>query len=262
MIIDTHAHYDDESFDADRDGLLAGLPGGGVEKVINAGASYASALEGLALSEKYPHVYCALGVHPNEIRPGAPGGLTDEVLEEFAAKSVHPKVVAIGEIGLEYHYEDPARGIQRLWFRKQIALAKRVGLPIIVHSREATQETYDIIREEHAEEAGGVIHCFSGGPDTAADYVKHGFYIGVGGVVTFKNGKKMKEVVKRVPLTSILLETDSPYLAPDPYRGKRNCSLYLPYVARAVAELKGVTEEEVIAVTKENAERCFPKLKN
>lgn len=261
MIIDTHAHYDDDSFDEDRDSLLSGMPEGGVEKVINAGASAASALYGLALSEKYPHVFCALGVHPNEIRPGEPGGLTEEVLEEFAVKSRHPKVVAIGEIGLEYHYEDPARDIQRHWFRRQIALAKRVGLPIIVHSREATQETYDIIREEHAEEAGGVIHCFSGGPDTAVDYVKLGFYIGIGGVVTFKNGKKMKEVVKRVPLTSILLETDSPYLAPEPYRGKRNCSLYLPYVAREIAALKGVTEEEVVAVTKENAERCFPKLR-
>ena len=261
MIIDTPAHYDDESFDQDRELLLQNLPAEGIGKVLNAGASVDGALRGLALSERFPNVWCALGVHPNEIFPEQGTPVSDQVLERFASLSVNPRVAAIGEIGLEYHYEEPDRETQKLWFRKQIALAKQVGLPIIVHSRDAVQDTFDVLEEEKAEEAGGVIHCFSAGPDMALRYVKKGFYIGVGGVVTFKNGRKMKEVVQAVPLTSILLETDSPYLAPVPHRGERNSSRYLPLVVRAVAELKGVSPEEVEAVTEENACRCFPKLR-
>ncbi len=297
-IIDTHAHYDNEEFDHDREILLGSFPEKGIEKVINAGASVRGALRGLEMAEKWPHVYCALGVHPNDIfaasapvfdeepesedsgtaggeddasgGAGAPGpvwrhsqkeDLTEDVLRRFAELSSHPKVVAIGEIGLEYHYEEPDREVQKHWFRRQIALAKEVGLPIIVHSRDAVQDTLNVIREEHAEDAGGVIHCFSAGPEVAAIYVKLGFYIGVGGVVTFKNGRKMKEVVQSVPMERILLETDSPYLAPVPHRGHRNCSLYLPQVAEAIAELKGLTRDEVIEITRENALRCFPRLK-
>ena len=297
-IIDTHAHYDNEDFDQDRENLVGSFPQKGIEKVINAGASVRGALRGLEMAEKWPHVYCALGVHPNDIfaasapvfdeepesedsgtaggeddasgGAGAPGpvwrhsqkeDLTEDVLRRFAELSSHPKVVAIGEIGLEYHYEEPDREVQKHWFRRQIALAKEVGLPIIVHSRDAVQDTLNVIREEHAEDAGGVIHCFSAGPEVAAIYVKLGFYIGVGGVVTFKNGRKMKEVVQSVPMERILLETDSPYLAPVPHRGHRNCSLYLPQVAEAIAELKGLTRDEVIEITRENALRCFPRLK-
>ena len=260
MIIDTHAHYDDESFDQDRELLLQNLPAEGIGKVLNAGASVDGALRGLALAERFPNVWCALGVHPNEIFPEQGTPVSDQVLERFASLSVNPRVAAIGEIGLEYHYEEPDRETQKLWFRKQIALAKQVGLPIIVHSRDAVQDTLNVIREEHAEDAGGVIHCFSAGPEVAAIYVKLGFYIGVGGVVTFKNGRKMKEVVQSVPMDRILLETDSPYLAPVPHRGHRNNSLYLPQVAEAIAELKGLTRDEVIEITRENALRCFPKL--
>ena len=255
MIIDTHAHYDDEAFEQDRDLLLGGFPEQGIEKVINSGASVASSRRGIALSEQWNGVYCAIGVHPNELE-----GLTEEVLEEFAVLARRPKVVAIGEIGLEYHYENPPRDVQAIWFRRQIALAKRVGLPIIVHSRDAVQDTLDMIRDSEAMEVGGVIHCFSAGPEIAAEYVRLGFYIGVGGVVTFKNGRKMKEVVRAVPLERILLETDSPYLAPEPYRGKRNSSLYLPYVVSEIAALKEISDEEVMRVTCENALRCFPKL--
>ena len=257
MIIDTHAHYDDEAFEQDRDILLGGFPEQGIEKVINSGASVASSREGLRLSQRWPSVYCALGVHPNELAE-----LTDEILEEFQLLSAEPKVVAIGEIGLEYHYEEPPREIQALWFRKQIALAKRVGLPIIVHSRDAVQDTLDIIRETDAAEVGGVIHCFSAGPEIAECYVRLGFYLGIGGVVSFKNGKKLKEVVREMPLERLLLETDSPYLSPEPHRGKRNSSLNLPYVAAEIAALKGISPEEVIRQTHENALRCFPKLKN
>lgn len=295
-IIDTHAHYDNEEFDHDREILLGSFPEKGIEKVINAGASVRGALRGLEMAEKWPHVYCALGVHPNDIfaasapvfdeepesegAPAAPGDsedpagvpagpewqhmqhedLTEDVLRRFAELSSHPKVAAIGEIGLEYHYEEPPRDVQQHWFRRQIALAKETGLPIVVHSRDAVQDTLNVIREEHAEEAGGVIHCFSAGPEVAAIYVKLGFYIGIGGVVTFKNGRKMKEVVQSVPMDRILLETDSPYLAPVPHRGHRNCSLYLPRVAETIAELKGLTKQEVIDITHENALRCFPKL--
>ena len=293
-IIDTHAHYDNEDFDQDREILVGSFPQKGIEKVINAGASVRGALRGLEMAEKWPHVYCALGVHPNDIfaasapvfedtpaaaetqeseagqsaadsapvwRNSLQEDLTEEILSEFAELSKHPKVVAIGEIGLEYHYEEPDREVQKHWFRRQIALAKEVGLPIIVHSRDAVQDTLNVIREEHAEQAGGVIHCFSAGPEVAAIYVKLGFYIGVGGVVTFKNGRKMKEVVQSVPMDRILLETDSPYLAPVPHRGHRNCSLYLPQVAETIAELKGLTKQEVIDITHENALRCFPKLR-
>lgn len=257
MIIDTHAHYDDEAFEQDRDVLLGTFPENGIEKVINSGASVKSSLAGLALSKRWPWVYCALGAHPNEVAE-----LTDETLSSFAALSAEEKVVAIGEIGLEYHCERPEREIQALWFRKQIQLAKRVGLPIIVHSREAVQDTLAIIREEKAEETGGVIHCFSSGPEVAEQYVKMGFYLGIGGVVTFKNGKKMKEVVREMPIESILLETDSPYLSPEPHRGKRNSSLNLSYVAQEIANLKKISKQEVIDLTRENALRCFPKLKS
>ena len=279
-IIDTHAHYDNEDFDKDREILLNSFPEKGIEKVINAGASVRGALRGLEMAECWPQVYCALGVHPNAIfaasapvfdEPQTPASgfswkhmeqedLTEEVLRKFADLSSHPKVVAIGEIGLEYHYEEPDREVQKHWFRRQIALAKEVGLPIIVHSRDAVQDTLNVIREEHAEDAGGVIHCFSAGPEIAAVYVKMGFYIGIGGVVTFKNGRKMKEVVQSIPMDRILLETDSPYLAPVPHRGHRNCSLYLPQVAETIAELKGISRQEVIDITRENALRCFPKL--
>ena len=235
MIIDTHAHYDSEDFDQDREILIESFPGKGIEKVLNAGASAASAWKGLEMAERWPQMYCALGVHPNELE-----GLSEEVLKEFAEKSGHPKVAA--------------------WFRRQITLAKEVGLPIIVHSRDAVKDTLDVIREEHAEEAGGVIHCFSAGPEVAEIYVRMGFYIGVGGVVTFKNGRKMKEVVQAVPMDRILLETDAPYLAPVPHRGHRNSSLFLPLVAEAVAELRGISRQEVIDITRENALRCFPKL--
>lgn len=255
MMIDTHAHYDDEAFEQDRDVLLGAFPQRGIEAVINSGASVDSSLIGLELSRRWPRVYCALGVHPNHVTE-----LTDEILEHFAELSAFRKVVAIGEIGLEYHYEDPGRELQAVWFRKQLQLAKKLGLPVIVHSRDAVQDTMDLMREERAEEIGGVIHCFSAGVEVAEQYVKMGFYLGIGGVVTFKNGKKMKEVVREMPIEAILLETDCPYLSPEPHRGTRNSSLNLPYIVREIAAIKGIHEQTVIDITKENALRCFPRL--
>ena len=260
-IIDTHAHYDNEEFDHDREILLGSFPEKGIEKVINAGASVRGALRGLEMAEKWPHVYCALGVHPNDIF-AASAPVFDEEPESEDSGTAGGEDDASGGAGAPGPvWRHSQKEDLKHWFRRQIALAKEVGLPIIVHSRDAVQDTLNVIREEHAEDAGGVIHCFSAGPEVAAIYVKLGFYIGVGGVVTFKNGRKMKEVVQSVPMERILLETDSPYLAPVPHRGHRNCSLYLPQVAEAIAELKGLTRDEVIEITRENALRCFPRLK-
>jgi len=255
MIIDTHAHYDDPVFDKDRDVLLRSLFSGGTESVINAGASMESSRKGLELSRRYPFVYCALGVHPNETI-----SLTGEDMNWITGNAADKKVVAIGEIGLDYHFEDPVRSIQKAWFARQIAVARKAKLPVIVHSRDAAQDTLDVIKAENAKEAGGVIHCFSYGKELAEEYLKMGFYIGIGGVVTFKNAKRMKEVVSFAPLTSLLLETDCPYLSPEPNRGMRNSSLNLPYVVKAIAEIKNISEQEVTEVTHDNALRCFPKL--
>lgn len=257
QIIDTHSHYDDEAFGQDREALLESLPANGIEKVIDVGATVGSAYEAYHLSERWPHVYCALGVHPNEV-----GELTDEILEDFAKLSEQPKVTAVGEIGLDYHHEEPVREIQAVWFRKQIRLARRIGLPVIIHSRDAAQDTLNILREEKAEEAGGVIHCFSYSPEMADLYVRMGFYLGIGGVVTYQNARKLKEVVRNVPMERILLETDCPYLTPVPHRGTRNSSLYLPLVVEEIASLRGMSAQEVIDITHENALRCFPKLAN
>ena len=257
MLLDTHAHYDDEAFDADRDVLLEDLKEYGIRKVINAGASVESSYTGLKLAERYPWMYAALGAHPNYVEE-----LNETVLKDFAELTKHPKVVAIGEIGLEYHYEEPARDIQKIWFRRQLDLAAETGLPVIIHSREAAQDTFDEMQRAAARGIGGVIHCFSSGAELACRYTDLGFYIGIGGVVTFKNGKKMKEVAAAVPLSSILLETDSPYLAPEPNRGKRNDSRNLTRIAEEIAHLRGISAEEVQRVTEENALRCFPKLAN
>lgn len=257
QIIDTHTHYDDEAFEQDREALLESLPGKGIEKVIDVGATVDSAYEAFRLAKKWPHVYCALGVHPNEV-----GELTDEILSDFERLSGESKVTAIGEIGLDYHHEEPGREVQAVWFRKQIQLARRTGLPVIIHSRDAAQDTLELLREERAEEAGGVIHCYSYSPEMAQIYVSMGFYLGIGGVVTYPNARKLKETVQSVPMERILLETDCPYLTPAPHRGKRNSSLYLPHVVDAIASLRGMSAQEVIDITRENALRCFPKLKN
>ena len=171
--------------------------------------------------------------------------------------SSFPKCVAIGEIGLDYYWPEPDHELQKKWFKRQIALAREVELPIIVHSRDAAADTVDILKSENAGELGGVVHCFSYSKEVAQECVKMGFYIGIGGVLTFKNGRKMKEVAEAVPMEKIILETDCPYLAPEPFRGKRNSSLYLPYVVSAMAQIKGISEEEVISITEANAREMY-----
>jgi len=256
MIIDTHAHYDDSVFDADREELFQSFGPAGIEKVINAGATMESSEKGLMLSRKWPFVYCAFGVHPNETEL-----LTKEDMDRIRERSSDPRVVAVGEIGLDYHVEEPVRDIQKKWFREQIGIAKEVKLPVIVHSRDAAEDTLHMVKSEKAEETGGVIHCFSYGKEMAKEYLDMGFFIGIGGVLTFKNAKRIKEVVSYAPLSSLLLETDCPYLSPEPYRGMRNSSLNLPYVVKVIAEIKNVSEQEVTEVTHDNALRLFPKMK-
>ena len=248
MIFDTHAHYDDDAFQADREELLDSLKTAGIGTVVNVGASIASTKTTLALAERYPFVYAAVGVHPSETAE-----LDEERMRWLEEMCACPKVAAVGEIGLDYHWDEPDRETQKRWFREQIRLARRAKLPVIVHSRDAAKDTMDIIKEENAAEAGGVIHCFSYGVEIAREYLDMGFYLGIGGVLTFKNAKKLKEVVAYMPMDRLLLETDCPYMAPTPHRGERNSSLYLPLVVKAVSEIKGIPEEDVVAVTEANA---------
>ena len=200
------------------------------------------------LAEKYPFIYAGVGIHPDYV-----GSLNEEKLRMLAELCKKPKTVVVGEIGLDYYWDKEAHDIQKRWFIEQLKMAQEAELPVNIHSRDAVKDTLDIMRQEHAGTTGGIIHCFSYSKEIAAEYLKMGLYLGIGGVVTFENAKKLKEVVKYAPLSQIVLETDSPYLAPKPNRGKRNSSLNLPYVVRMIAELKEVTEEEVISVTRENA---------
>ena len=252
MIFDTHAHYDDEAFDADREELLAGLPAAGIGTAVNIASSVKSIDDCLQLAHRFPHVYCALGIHPEHC-----ADLTDALLNEIRDKLSDDKALAVGEIGLDYYWPQPDRELQRYWFARQIQLAREVDLPVVVHSREAAADTMRIMKENLAEKVGGVVHCYSYSAELAKEFVKMGFYIGIGGVVTFKNAKKIVEVVNAIPLEHIVLETDCPYLAPVPYRGKRNSSMYLPYVVSRIAEIKGVTEEEVINTTEINARNMY-----
>ena len=252
MIFDTHAHYDDEAFDNDREALIRSLPEAGIGRVVNIAASPESIEECLDLAHRFPYVYCALGIHPEHCAE-----MDEALLEEIWKKLRDEKAVAVGEIGLDYYWPEPDREIQKHWFARQLQLAAEVDLPVVIHSREAAADTMRIMKENHAEKVGGVVHCYSYSVELAREFVKMGFYIGIGGVLTFKNARKLVEVAREIPLERLLLETDCPYLAPVPYRGKRNCSLYLPHVVAKLAELKGITEEEVIRVTEHNAETMY-----
>ena len=252
MIFDTHAHYDDEAFDRDREELLESLPGAGIGTVVNIASSPESIDECLALAHKYPHVYCALGIHPEHC-----ADMTEELLEEIRVKLEDRKAVAVGEIGLDYYWPEPDPEIQRYWFARQLQLALEVDLPVVVHSREAAADTMKIMKDNHAQRCGGVVHCYSYSAPMAKEFVKMGFYIGVGGVVTFKNARKLVEVVKEIPLERLLLETDCPYLTPVPFRGKRNDSGKIPLVLDEIARIKETDREETEAVCFENALRFY-----
>ncbi len=256
MIFDTHAHYDDEAFDTDREEILQSLSGIGISRVMNCGADLASSKRSVELANKYDFIYAAVGVHPDNA-----GEIADiEMLRELASDS---RVAAIGEIGLDYHWDVHPRDIQKEAFVKQWELAIELSLPIEIHSRDAAEDTMNIVRDRYDREkqAGRALradlHCYSYSPEQAAEYAKMGLYFGVGGVITFKNAKKLREVVDLVPKEQILLETDCPYLAPEPHRGSRNYSGYLHSVVTEIARIKGLSEEEIEKITYENACRFF-----
>ena len=255
MIFDTHAHYDDEAFDADRDVLLESMESNGIGTIVNVCASIDGLEKTIALMEKYPFVYGAIGVHPDDADQ-----MTQETLDKIRTLLQHEKAVAVGEIGLDYywHKEKEEHLIQQNMFRAQMEIAREEKLPFMIHSREAAEDTLNIVREYmKGGMYGGIIHCFSYSKEIAREYLNMGLSLGIGGVVTFQNARKLREVVEYAPMEQIVLETDSPYLAPVPFRGKRNSSLNLPYVANRIAELKGITPEEVIEITEKNARKLL-----
>lgn len=250
-IFDTHAHYDDEAFLEDREEVLGLLTTKGVSHVITCGTDLMSSYRSLKLAQQYDFIYAALGFHPEDIGEERKGDL--DVIKDLLVSE--PKAVAVGEIGLDYHYEDGAPKEDQIdLFRRQIEIANELDLPVIVHDRDAHEDTFNIIKELRPR---GVIHCFSGSKEMALEYVKLGMYIGVGGVVTFKNARKAVEVVEALPIEKILLETDCPYMAPTPHRGERNDSSLISFVAEKVGEIKNLTPQEVCDITNQNAKTLF-----
>lgn len=252
MIFDSHAHYDDKAFDEDRDDLLSNLAARGIESIVNSGASIGSTTRTIELAEKYANVYAAVGIHPE-----CTGELTEEHLLWLKQQLSHPKAVALGEIGLDYYWDEPDRAIQKEWFIRQLHLAKEVKKPVVIHSRDAAKDTLDIMRAEYGMGYPAYIHCFSYAKEVAREFLEMGCMIGIGGVVTFKNAKKVKETVAYLPMDRLLLETDCPYLAPTPHRGERNESSYLKLVVKEIADIKGISAAEVEEITRQNAHRFF-----
>ncbi len=256
MIFETHAHYDDDKFTEDRDELILTVHESGVHPIINVGASIHSTQTTLELAKHYPFIYAAVGVHPSDV-----ADLNEDTFAWLKEQTTYAKTVAVGEIGLDYYWDKEAdvQEKQRYWFGRQLQLAREADLPVIIHSRDAAADTLQVMRDNHAETIPGVIHCYSYSPELAQEFVRMGYYIGVGGVVTFKNAKKLVETVQTIPMERILLETDSPYMAPEPHRGTRNDSRNIPYVIAKIAELKGITPQAVERITEENAYRLFAK---
>lgn len=251
MFYDTHAHFDDGAFDADRDTLLPELYRQGITLINNIGCDVESSQKSIELAEQYPFVYAVVGAWP-----GNTGDMTEADIERYRQMASHKKVVAIGEIGLDYHYDDVPREVQQHWFDRQMALAWEVGKPVVVHEREAHGDGMEIV-QRWADRVTGVFHCFSGSAEMAVELVKLGWYVSFTGVVTFKNARRALEAIEAVPMDRIMIETDAPYLAPVPYRGKRNHSGYVPKVAEKIGEIKGLSTEEVAAITMENGKRFF-----
>lgn len=248
-IFDSHAHYTDKAFNEDREIMLGSLKESGVCGIINCGADIESSVSSVDLASKYDYIYAACGIHPEEADK-TPENYID-ILRDLAKNE---KCVAIGEIGLDYYWRQDTKDLQKELFEKQILLSKELDLPIIVHDREAHGDTMEILKKHRPK---GVLHCFSGSPETAAEVLKLGMYIGLGGALTFKNARKAVEVAQMLPLDRLLLETDCPYMAPVPMRGKRNNSGYIPFIAEKVAEIKGIDPQSVLDVTAENTKRLF-----
>lgn len=249
-IFDSHAHYNDDRFAEDRDTLLPQIHCNGVSHILNAGCDISSSMESIRLAEQFPYIYAGVGIHPEEVDP-----LPEDYLATLSQLAKHPKVVAIGEIGLDYHYENADADRQQNMFVQQLDLADKLDLPVIIHSRDATQDTVQILSSRKSHH--GVLHCFSGSAETAEIYIKMGYYIGFTGVVTFSNAKKVIEAVKVIPTERILLETDCPYMAPVPFRGKRCSSDMIAYTASKIAEIKGIEPQQMIDIARENTCRLF-----
>ncbi|ACJ32417.1 TatD family hydrolase [Anoxybacillus flavithermus] len=252
MLFDTHAHLNATQFNEDVGQVIERARAEGVSHIVVVGFDRPTIERAMELAEQYSFIYAAVGWHPVDAIH-----MTDEDLSMIERLAAHPKVVALGEMGLDYYWDQSPKDVQKEVFRKQIRLAKKVKLPIIIHNRDATADIVDILREENAGEVGGVMHCFSGSIEVARQCMDMNFYISFGGPVTFKNAKKPKEVAKEIPLDRLLIETDCPYLTPHPFRGKRNEPSYVKYVAEAIAELKGLSFEEVAQKTSDNAKRLF-----
>ena len=250
MLFDTHAHLNDPAFDEDREEILRNLPGEGIGYVMNAGCSLKSSRDIVAMAERYPWLYGSVGSHPDSADE-----VNEEVIEAYRQLCHHEKVKAIGEIGLDYYYEDIPRDIQKNAFRMQMALAQELDMPVIVHEREAHDDGMRIVKE--FPKVTGVFHCYSGSAEMARQLVKMGWYIGFTGVLTFKNARKAVETAASIPLDRIVIETDCPFMAPEPYRGKRNDPGYLPRMAEKLAEIRGITPEEAARITTENAKRLY-----
>jgi len=250
MLFDTHAHMNDPAFDADREEVLLSLAGKGVGAMLNVGCCLDSSKDCIAMAEKYPFVYASVGSHPDSADE-----VNEEVIEAYCRMAQHPKVMAIGEIGLDYYYETIPREVQQKAFRMQMDLAKELGMPVIVHERNAHDDGMRIVKEFKG--VTGVFHCYSGSAEMARQLVDMGWYIGFTGVLTFKNARKAVETAERIPLERIVLETDCPFMAPEPHRGKRNDPGFLPYMAQRLADIRGISQEEVERITTENAKRLY-----
>lgn len=252
MLFDSHSHMYSVKFDEDREDVFNRIKEAGVDYVLNAGADLETSMKAIEFAKKYEMFYASVGCHPHDVKD-----LDEETLQLFKGLVKKPKVCAIGEIGLDYYYDHSPRDLQQHWFKRQIQLAHEVKMPIIIHDRDANEDTMKILKEENAFDLGVVMHCYSGSAELAKQYVKLGAMISIAGPVTFKNARKLIEVVETVPLEHLLVETDAPYLTPEPFRGKRNDSSYVKYTAEKVAEIKGLTFEEIAKATTENAKRFF-----
>lgn len=250
MYFDTHAHYDDAVFDNDREELIEDMHKNDISGIINVGADVVSSKRSIELAEKYDFIFAAVGVHPHAV-----DRITEKDVNLLQKYCNCYKVVAVGEIGLDYHYENIDKNKQKYWFERQLQICKETEKPVIIHSRDAAQDTFEILKNSGVRR--GVIHAFSGSAELAVQYINMGFYIGVGGVVTFKNAKKLVSVVEKIPLERILLETDAPYLTPEPFRGTRNSSKNLPYIAAKIGEIKQIDPKTVVKASYENTEMLF-----
>lgn len=252
MLIDSHAHLDDKRFDLDRDMIIKNLKSNGIDYIINVGADLKSSKSTVDLAKKYENIYGVVGIHPHSATE-----LNDKAIETLTTFAKEEKIVAIGEIGLDFYYDHSPRDVQRSAFKIQIELAKKLDLPIVIHSRDADQETFDTLKDAQDGNLRVLLHCYSGSVELASEYLKLGFYLSLGGPVTFKNARVPKEVARMVPLDRLLIETDSPYLTPEPYRGKRNEPMFVRYVAEQIAKIREISYEEIAKTTSRNAKQFF-----